>query len=86
VGWIAIAIRTDEIRLVDIAIARRHRGLGIGTARVRDLLREADVAGKPVRLTVGITNPAVRLYERLGFRRVGGDQVRHLMERAPQGI
>jgi ribosomal protein S18 acetylase RimI-like enzyme len=86
VGWIAIAVRTDEIRLVDIAISRRHRGLGIGTARVRNLLREADAAGKPVRLTVGIMNPAVRLYERLGFRRVGGDQVRYLMERTPEGI
>ena len=35
----------------------------------QDLMKEATVAGKPVELHVVSTSPAVRLYERLGFRR-----------------
>jgi GNAT superfamily N-acetyltransferase len=83
VGWIVVARRQDEIRLVDIAIARDHRGKGIGSARIRELLDDADTTGKTVRLSVGVLNPAVRLYLRMGFRRTGGDVLSYFMERLP---
>ena len=57
----------DEIRIVDIALLPEHRGRGIGTALLRELLAEADAAGKPVTIHVEKFNPARRLYERLGF-------------------
>jgi ribosomal protein S18 acetylase RimI-like enzyme len=57
----------SEIRIVDIALLPEHRGGGIGTALLGDLLAEADAAGKSVTIHVERLNPVLRLYERLGF-------------------
>ena len=43
---------------------------GIGTTVLRELQSEAADAGKPLRIHVERFNPALRLYERLGFRQV----------------
>src|SRR5687767_10295955 len=59
-----------EFELVDIALLPEHRNSGIGTQLIRQLLDRAVSARKPVRLQVLKTNPALRLYERLGFSRV----------------
>jgi len=83
-GWLVIARREAEIRLVDIAVSHSYRGRGLASRRIQELLAEADSVNKPVRLSVGVMNPAVRLYERLGFQRTGGDPVRHFMEWRPR--
>jgi ribosomal protein S18 acetylase RimI-like enzyme len=57
----------SEIRIVDIALLPEHRGKGVGSALLRDLLAEADAHGKRVTIHVERMNPALRLYERLGF-------------------
>ena len=57
----------SEIRIVDIALLPEHRGGGVGTSLLRDLIAEADEAGKSVTIHVERLNPALRLYERLGF-------------------
>jgi ribosomal protein S18 acetylase RimI-like enzyme len=57
-----------DIHIVDIALLSEHRGVGIGTALLGDLLREARGSGKPVKIHVEKHNPAMRLYERLGFK------------------
>ena len=57
----------SEIRIVDIALLPEHRGDGVGSALLRDLLAEADADGKRVTIHVERLNPALRLYERLGF-------------------
>lgn len=56
--------------LVDVALLPNQRGAGIGTLLLEDLLAEAEAAGKPVVLHVWHSNPAKRLYERLGFSAV----------------
>ena len=84
-GWVVVARREDAIHLVEIVIHSKHRGRGLGTSRIQELLAESDRTGKPVRLSVTTTNPANRLYERLGFQRNGGDAVRHFMERPAGG-
>jgi ribosomal protein S18 acetylase RimI-like enzyme len=56
-----------EIRIVDVTVLPEHRGNGIGTSLLRDLLAEADKSGKSVTIHVERLNPALRLYERLGF-------------------
>ncbi len=82
-GWIVVTTMPHEVRLVEIIVAAEFRGQGIGSAVIGDVLAAAESAGKPVRLHVNVTNSgAMRLYERLGFRRIGGDEVQHLMERA----
>src|SRR5215470_16790499 len=67
VGRLYVARWQDEIRIVDIAILPPYRNARIGTAIRRALLAEAAAAQKPVRIHVEKFNPALRLYERLGF-------------------
>jgi ribosomal protein S18 acetylase RimI-like enzyme len=57
----------SEIRIVDIALLPEHRGNGIGTQLLEGLLAEGDTGGKNVTIHVERMNPALRLYERLGF-------------------
>ncbi|HWB86804.1 MAG TPA: GNAT family N-acetyltransferase [Bryobacteraceae bacterium] len=80
-GWMAISETDHEIRLVDIVLLPEYRGQGIGTALIQQLLADSDRTGKPVRLTVRLDNRARRLYQRLGFRRIGGDELHDTMER-----
>jgi ribosomal protein S18 acetylase RimI-like enzyme len=57
----------SEIRIVDIALLPEHRGNGVGTRLLDDLLAEGDEGAKSVTIHVERMNPALRLYERLGF-------------------
>ena len=64
-----------ELTLVDITLLPTHRGAGIGTHLLKDLLREAAAVRKPVRLKVWYSSPAKELYQRLGFSAVNDDGV-----------
>jgi ribosomal protein S18 acetylase RimI-like enzyme len=57
----------DEIRIVDIALLPAYRGKGIGSALLHALQEEARATGTPLGIHVEKMNPALRLYERLGF-------------------
>ena len=59
-----------EIRIMDIGLLPAHRGTGIGTQLLRELQEEARSAGKTLSIHVERFNPALRLYERLGFKLV----------------
>lgn len=61
------------ILLRDIALLSEYRNAGIGSRLIQDLMKEAAAAEKPIQLHVVATSPAVRLYERLGFRSSGDD-------------
>ena len=66
--------RTDSAILrTDIALLTEYRNAGIGTALIQDLMKEAAESAKPLHLHVLETSAAVRLYERLGFSRLGTD-------------
>jgi ribosomal protein S18 acetylase RimI-like enzyme len=58
----------DEIRLMDISLLPAARGRGVGGRVLRDLQAEATRCAKPLRIHVERYNPALALYERLGFR------------------
>ncbi|HEU0014060.1 MAG TPA: GNAT family N-acetyltransferase [Longimicrobium sp.] len=75
----------STIRVVDIALLPEHRGGGLGTRLMNDVLAEGDAAGKPVSIHVERYNPAMRLYERLGFVEVEDKGVYVLMERPVGG-
>lgn len=84
VGWIFLANLDDTIHIVEIMVLPAHRSRGIGAGAVREVLGRASVAGKTVTLTVNVLNAgAIRLYERLGFRRIDGNEVQHEMEARP---
>jgi ribosomal protein S18 acetylase RimI-like enzyme len=59
--------------LIDIALLPQYRNQGIGSTLLRELLADAARAGCAVSLKVENTNPAARLYERLGFQTVDED-------------
>lgn len=82
-GRLYIDRREDEIRLIDIALMPEHRGQGIGGRLMEDLLDEGREAGLPVRIHVERFNPALRLYQRLGFEQVEDQGPYYLMEWQP---
>lgn len=82
-GRLYVARWPEEIRLIDIALLPEYRGKGIGTGLLRDLFAEAEAAGKSVTIHVERFNPALRLYERLGFRCVADKGVYLFMEWRP---
>jgi ribosomal protein S18 acetylase RimI-like enzyme len=86
-GWVLVNAMRHETRLIEIMVAPELRGKGIGTAVIRELLANAFQAGKPMRLSVNVTNSgAIQLYERLGFRRIDGNEVQHIMEAHPDQV
>jgi ribosomal protein S18 acetylase RimI-like enzyme len=72
-----------EIRIVDIALLPEHRGNGVGSRLLRDVLVEADAAGTRVTVHVERFNPALRLYDRNGFKVAEDKGVYLLLERPP---
>lgn len=83
VGWIVIARRPDEMLGVDIALLPEHRNAGIGTLLLKEMQAETTQTGKPIHFHVTKFNPAIRLYERLGFSRIGETDMHFLMEWKP---
>ncbi|KMW57530.1 Acetyltransferase, GNAT family [Candidatus Rhodobacter oscarellae] len=82
-----IVDRQDEcLRLIDLSIAPFWRRRGIGTGIVQSLMQEADGGKVPMRLAVFTFSPALALYTRLGFRKIGEMPHRSEMEWRPPSL
>ena len=81
IGWLQSFVKDDALFLGQLFVDRTLRGRGIGTQLVKDLIEEASRAGWGVTLGVVKTNPALRLYERLGFRTTHQDERKFYMRR-----
>lgn len=57
----------EETPELGIALRPEYRGQGIGTALLKQLLEAAKNLYPAISLSVSPNNPAIRLYERLGF-------------------
>jgi ribosomal protein S18 acetylase RimI-like enzyme len=68
-----------EIRLVDISLLPAQRRRGIGQQLLRGLQQESEQTGLPLRLSVLSGNPAIHLYQRLGFEADGMRGAHHAM-------
>jgi ribosomal protein S18 acetylase RimI-like enzyme len=65
--------------VLSIGVAEGQRGRGIGAALLEQLVAAARAAGcAALSLSVGRSNPALRLYERLGWQRLADASERHL--------
>lgn len=84
IGRLYLEERGDEIRVIDIALLPQYRGHGIGGRLMQDIVDKGQTAGKPVRIHVEYYNPAMRLYQRLGFKKIGDTGVYFLMEWVPK--
>ncbi|MCD0505440.1 GNAT family N-acetyltransferase [Bordetella petrii] len=67
--------------VVQVQVAPAWQGRGLGARLLRTVLDQADADGLPTRLDVLKTNPARRLYERLGFRVIADGGAEFHMER-----
>jgi len=74
----------DQIRLVDISLMPEARGSGVGSILLDEVLARGAEAGKPVTIHVESFNPALRLYERLGFVKVDTNGAYFLMKWDPR--
>lgn len=79
-GYVLTARTERELVLVDIALLPDYQGQGVGTAFIKSLQQEASCRALPLCLCVLNGSPAKRLYDRLGFQVIGGDEVYSRME------
>jgi ribosomal protein S18 acetylase RimI-like enzyme len=80
IGRLYLDRGVHDIRLIDIALLPTAQNRGLGSHLLHGVLEEAEAAGKRVGLHVAGTNPAIRLYQRLGFVQTGDDGVYRSME------
>lgn len=83
VGRLYIHRRTNEIRIMDIALLPEYRKQGIGSSLIQEILQQGTDSQLPVTIHVERFNPALHLYERLGFRQKEDKGVYWLMEWTP---
>jgi GNAT superfamily N-acetyltransferase len=76
-GYISVEDRRTCWYIDAFAILPNYQKRGVGSAALRSVLAAAP---KPVRLSVLRTNRARTLYLRTGFRVIGQDRLRELME------
>jgi GNAT superfamily N-acetyltransferase len=79
-GRAYLARSEKEIRILDIALLPEYRNRGIGTGIIKGLLDEARRIRKPVRVYVERFNPALGLFERLGFLKTADIDSHFLLE------
>ncbi|MDZ8187251.1 MAG: GNAT family N-acetyltransferase [Nostoc sp. ChiSLP02] len=65
---------SDRIPELAIAILPEYRNQGIGTQLLKHLLAAAKTAYPSISLSIRATNPALALYQRLGFEVVPGSE------------
>jgi ribosomal protein S18 acetylase RimI-like enzyme len=65
----------DAIPELAIAVLPEYRGKGIGTQLLMKVLASAQSIYPAISLSVRANNPAVNLYQRLGFTKVDGSEI-----------
>ena len=83
IGWLQTASTDDALFLAQLFIDTSFQRQGIGRRLMQILIEEAARENKAITLGVVKTNPARRLYERLGFRVTHEDQYKFYMLRQP---
>jgi ribosomal protein S18 acetylase RimI-like enzyme len=80
VGMIQLFHRPDEVEIGEIQIRPSQQNRGIGSRVLKDTIAQAHQRQKKVVLSVALKNErAFRLYERLGFQKVGNNETHNLM-------
>ena len=80
VGRHLVERQPERYRTVDIAILAEHRNCGIGSWAIRQIQQVAELEGVAYRLRADRASPAQRLYDRLGFISIAGDEQGFEME------
>jgi len=83
IGWLQTQTEDGALFLAQLFVQSSCQRRGIGTLVMRRLIAEAAHAGDAVTLGVVRGNPALRLYQRLGFRVTHEDSRKFYMRREP---
>ena len=67
VGMLKVDRNSGEWHLIQIVLAPEAQGQGLGSRLIRSVMAEAHAQGASLHLSVLKYNPAMRLYQRLGF-------------------
>jgi ribosomal protein S18 acetylase RimI-like enzyme len=86
VGWLQSDMRDDELFVAQLFVDTPFQRQGIGTEVMNQLIAEAAGLNQAVSLAVVKINPALRLYERLGFHTTHEDDRKFYMTRDPDTI
>jgi GNAT superfamily N-acetyltransferase len=83
IGWLQTSTQEDALFVAQMFVERPFQRKGIGTEVMKRLIDEAARFHWGVRLAVVKSNPARRLYERLGFQVTHEDSRKFYMKREP---
>jgi GNAT superfamily N-acetyltransferase len=86
IGWLQSTTRDGSYFLGQIFVEASRQRRGIGTEAMHRLIGEATRLHQAMTLGVVKTNPAKRLYERLGFRTTHEDDRKFYMRREPVAL
>jgi len=86
IGRFIVCGDRNEIRLADIIVDSRYRGMGIGQAVLDTTKAECMQSKRPFRLHVEKLSPAVRFYLNQGFCSIEETNTHYLMEWRPSTI
>src|SRR6266404_6100496 len=81
IGWLQSTTTDGELFLAQLFLDAAVENQGIGTEVMHRLISEATLADRAVTLGVVKINPALRLYERLGFTITHEDDHKFYMRR-----
>lgn len=83
IGRLYVGRSDAEIRILDVTILPDHRGAGLGSYLLGQLLDEARESSRRIQIYLDNDSPAVRLFERLGFVRIERQDLISLYEWRP---
>lgn len=84
IGRMIVLRGQNSWQLIDISLLPGFRGQGIGGELIRALIQECAQSGAALQLQVVRNNPAIRLYNRLGFSSIAEDKIYIQMELRPK--
>ncbi len=86
-GCVSFPASSDHFAIEHFYIVPELQGCGLGSAVLRSLIAEADVARLPIRLGVLRRSGAARFYQRHGFSAIGEDEwdIYYQKSPGPQG-
>ncbi|NDI85207.1 GNAT family N-acetyltransferase [Undibacterium crateris] len=82
IGRLYLQYRSDAVSIVDISLMSDYRSQGLGSSLLASVIALANTRRLPVQIHVEKFNPALSLYQRLGFRAIKDKEVYLQLERA----
>ncbi len=79
IGRLTVVSSESSVTIDNIHLLPEYQGFGIGKELIQSVIRDARSSGKSVELQLLIVNPALKLYERLGFEIYRRDEERLYM-------